>query len=488
MSGYPVQLGPLHVGGRCAAQVGSITAPCLEGAAQRRIGRQGYLYLQSLAAAPVVRVEQRYRREQRLRVGVPYRQIAGRIAEASPRWIPATVHLREIRRQGYSGGITILRLWQAGERPKEPESPLIRFETPPGHQARVDWGQFRAGAGRLSAFVCVLGHSRYEFVLADSERLETLVEAHGRFFEALGGVPYMLLYDSMKTVIARRDAYGPGERRLNAGFREFARRHGFLPRLCRPRRAQTKGKAERFIRYLKESFYIPLEARLRASGEALDATRATPRSLPGARRGQRSDTRRDEAGGIGGVLGGARASAAAAPPVVRVEGAAPAGAYARFGAAAQPVGVQRVREGGMSDLYHERLAHLCESLNLPGVLDGYASLAAGASERGHGFAEFLEGVLRSERDVRRARSSLALVQQAGFPAARRWRSTTSPSRRRLRSVRSRSLLRWRLSRGWRTCFCWDLPGWARRALRSRWGFARRSPGFGRCSRRRRTLC
>ncbi len=142
----------------------------------------------------------------------------------------------------------------------------------------------------------------------------------------------------------------------------------------------------------------------------------------------------------------------------------------------------------MSELSHERLAHLCESLNLPGVLDGYAALAAEASEKGHSFVEFLEGVLRSEREARRARSSLALVQQAGFPAARRWRSTTSPSRRRPRSGRTRSLRRWRLFRARKTCCCWGLPALARRTLRSRWGFARRSQGFGRCSRRRRTLC
>ncbi len=198
-----------------------------------------------------------------------------RIAEASPRWIPATVHLREIRRQGYSGGITTLRLWLARERPKEPEEPVVRFETPPGHQAQVDWAQFRGGADRLSAFVCVLGHSRYAFVrFVPDERLETLLDAHERFFEAAGGVPCTLLYDNMKTVVVHRNAYGPGEHRLNAGFREFAKHHGFLPRLCRPRRAQTKGKVERFIRYLRESFYVPLEARLRASGEALDVARA----------------------------------------------------------------------------------------------------------------------------------------------------------------------------------------------------------------------
>ena len=40
-------------------------------------------------------------------------------------------------------------------------------------------------------------------------------------------------------------------------FWTIAGHAGFLPRLCRPYRAQTKGKVERFIRYLKGSFWIP---------------------------------------------------------------------------------------------------------------------------------------------------------------------------------------------------------------------------------------
>jgi hypothetical protein len=52
----------------------------------------------------------------------------------------------------------------------------------------------------------------------------------------------------------RRNTYGRGIHRFHAGFLDYACHAGFLPRLCQPYRAQTKGKVERLIGYLKRSF------------------------------------------------------------------------------------------------------------------------------------------------------------------------------------------------------------------------------------------
>jgi transposase len=198
-----------------------------------------------------------------------------RIRESAPRRLPATVYLREIRALGYEGGISILKDWLQGEYPRLPAPDVIRFETPPGQQAQADWTQVRRGRNKLSAFVGTLGFSRFSFVwFADNERFETLIEAHERFFDAITGVPQTVLYDNMKTVLIDRNVYGPGQHRFHAGFRQFAKHHGFSPRMCAPYRAQTKGKVERFNRYLKESFVWPLESRLKAQGIILDADTA----------------------------------------------------------------------------------------------------------------------------------------------------------------------------------------------------------------------
>lgn len=206
----------------------------------------------------------------------PYKAyLTKRISEAAPRRLPATVYLRELKELGYEGSITILKRWLADQYPKEPAPEIIRFETPPGRQAQVDWTVIRRGKNKLSAFVGTLGYSRFSFVwFTNDEKFETLIDCHERFFDAIDGVPQTILFDNMKTVLIDRNAYGPGEHRFHAGFREFTKHHGFSPRMCAPYRAQTKGKVERFIQYLKRSFVWPLESRLKGQGLILDADTA----------------------------------------------------------------------------------------------------------------------------------------------------------------------------------------------------------------------
>jgi len=74
----------------------------------------------------------------------------------------------------------------------------------------------------------------------------------------------------MKTVVTKRNAYGDGLHQFHAGLQDLAHHYGFLPRLCRPYRAKTKGKVERQIGYIRRSFFIPLLTRYRQSGEILD--------------------------------------------------------------------------------------------------------------------------------------------------------------------------------------------------------------------------
>jgi transposase len=87
-------------------------------------------------------------------------------------------------------------------------------------------------------------------------------------------VPREVLFDNAKSVIIERDAYGPGLHRWHAGMLECAHEYGFQLRVCRPYRARTKGKVERFNGYLKRSFLVPLGATLRAGGLRLDVDTA----------------------------------------------------------------------------------------------------------------------------------------------------------------------------------------------------------------------
>lgn len=203
----------------------------------------------------------------------PY--IRERVEAARPDWIPATVIDREIRDLGYQGCIRLVRYYLAELKPATDPEPVVRFETEPGRQMQVDWAVFRRGKAPLSAFVAGLGWSRHTYVeFVTDEQFDTLKACHEHAFGYFQGVPREVLYDNMKTVVVQRNAFGEGQHRFHSGLWDLGKDHGFIPRLCQPYRAQTKGKVERFIRYLRYSFYVPLVARLKQAGLTLDVDTA----------------------------------------------------------------------------------------------------------------------------------------------------------------------------------------------------------------------
>jgi transposase len=201
----------------------------------------------------------------------PYKSyLQERIEQARPRWIPATVLLREIAERGYDGGISQLKAWLVPMKSVEPE-PVVRFETAPGEQMQADFTVVRRGRDPLLALVSTLGYSRATFAkFTHREDAATLCRGLLESFDYFGGVPEHVLFDNMRAVVIERDAYGPGLHRWNDDLRDLAERCGFKPRLCRPYRARTKGKVERFNGYLKSSFVVPLAATIEATGLRLD--------------------------------------------------------------------------------------------------------------------------------------------------------------------------------------------------------------------------
>lgn len=193
--------------------------------------------------------------------------IRTRLAAAAPGWIPATVLLSELQERGYAGSHSILRAFMAGLRPVKAAEPANRFETAPGEQMQVDWAEFRVDGLRWYAFVAVLGYSRWLYGrFVEDQRFETLRDLHVSAFQAMGGVPRTGLYDNMSTVVVSRV---DGVPQFHAGMQAFAKDCGLALRLCRPYRARTKGKVERVIRYIRESFFAPLLAEYRQLGVPL---------------------------------------------------------------------------------------------------------------------------------------------------------------------------------------------------------------------------
>jgi transposase len=201
-------------------------------------------------------------RERRATKVKPFERYIGERLAAFPE-LTATRLLREVRALGYSGGYTAVKELVRPLRPRETSGFEVRFETPPGRQAQVDFAHFRTvfddapGTEHVVwLFSFVLGHSRMlwgRFVL--HQDLQSLLRCHAAAFTELGGVPEQILYDRMRTVFSREDP-AAGHIVYNRTLMAFARHYGYLPKACQPYRAKTKGKVERPYRYIREDFFL----------------------------------------------------------------------------------------------------------------------------------------------------------------------------------------------------------------------------------------
>ena len=127
--------------------------------------------------------------------------------------------LEEIRAAGYAGGYTQLKAFVHRVRPIPPPESVIRFETPAGRQAQVDFARFRFPWGIRYALLVVLGYSRLLWCrFSPRQDMATLIDGLEDAFLAFGGVPSELLFDQMKAVIARDCRLEGGALVRNAEF------------------------------------------------------------------------------------------------------------------------------------------------------------------------------------------------------------------------------------------------------------------------------
>ncbi|HEX2702330.1 MAG TPA: IS21 family transposase [Solirubrobacteraceae bacterium] len=150
------------------------------------------------------------------------------------------------------------------------EAATVRFETEPGHQLQIDFGEkhvmIAGQRTRVLLFVAVLGYSRRCYVRAfRSQRHDDWREGLAAAFQHFGGVTQTVLVDNAKALIVDRvdDVV-----RVNPAFEAFCKDWGVAVRACRPYRARTKGKTERGVGYAKHN---ALAGRQFASWAALEA-------------------------------------------------------------------------------------------------------------------------------------------------------------------------------------------------------------------------
>ena len=146
----------------------------------------------------------------------------------------------------------------------------VRFETPPGQQIQIDFGEkvvpIAGQPVKVYLMTAVLGHSRRLYCRAFlAQRQDDWLEGLEGAFQHFGGLTEQVLCDNASPLVTSHDRQS-GQVVWNPGFETFCRDRGLTAKACRPRRARTKGKIERGVGYVKHN---ALAGRLFASFEVL---------------------------------------------------------------------------------------------------------------------------------------------------------------------------------------------------------------------------
>lgn len=186
----------------------------------------------------------------------PYLGFIRETLEQHPR-LRATRIYHMIRDRGYSGSVVQLRRAVTRLRPQIRE-PFLRLDAFAGEQAQVDWAHFghvMVGRARraLSCFLMTLSYSRalyLEFFF--DQTTENFLRGHVHAFEAWNGQPRVLLYDNLKSAVLERRG---GHVQFNPRLIELSAHYHFAARACQVRAGNQKGRVERAVRYVRDSFW-----------------------------------------------------------------------------------------------------------------------------------------------------------------------------------------------------------------------------------------
>jgi transposase len=186
----------------------------------------------------------------------PYLGFVCQTLEQHPR-LRATRLYAMLRDRGYTGSVVQLRRAVARLRPQKRE-PFLQLHTLAGEQGQVDWAHFgHVMVGRakraLSCFVMTLSYSRalyLEFFF--DQTMENFLRGHVHGFAAWGGQPRVILYDNLKSVVLERRG---DQIQFHPRLLELSGHYFFSARPCQVRAGNQKGRVERAIRYVRDSFW-----------------------------------------------------------------------------------------------------------------------------------------------------------------------------------------------------------------------------------------
>jgi transposase len=200
----------------------------------------------------------RFHRAQTLRPCLtdPYLPFLRQTLDQHPR-LRATRIYQMIRERGYQGSVVQLRRTVATLRPARAE-PFLRLHAFPAEEAQVDWAHFGEVAvgrarRRLSCFLITLSYSRalyLEFFF--DQTLENFLRGHVHAFQAWSGQPRVILHDNLRSAVLERRG---NQIHFHPRLLELCAHYHCVARPCQVCAGNQKGRVERAIRYVRESFW-----------------------------------------------------------------------------------------------------------------------------------------------------------------------------------------------------------------------------------------
>ena len=160
--------------------------------------------------------------------------------------------------QGYTGSYNTVKRYVSGIKEQRDRVAYVRFETLPGQQAQVDFGDFQitepdGSQKTVYCFIMVLGYSRHMYIeFIENCTMPRFLACHQHAFGFFGGIPAEILYDNMKNVVIKRLV---GAVQWNRTFEAFCVHYGYKPLATPPYSPWAKGKVERPIKYVRERFW-----------------------------------------------------------------------------------------------------------------------------------------------------------------------------------------------------------------------------------------
>lgn len=168
---------------------------------------------------------------------------------------------KEIKKKGFKGSERTVRRHVQTMRPAKHRE-YKPFETLPGEQAQVDWGHFgsidiEGERYKLYAFVFTLCWSRANYIeFVTRLDMASFLTSLYRALEYIGGVPREILFDNAKVVVSERVG---NIVRFSEDLLHFALAYGFTPRACWTYDAESKGKVESQVKYVRRGFFYARE-------------------------------------------------------------------------------------------------------------------------------------------------------------------------------------------------------------------------------------